>query len=362
MSNKPEIYIEKDKLVPNPLNHFPISDLTDLKNTIEQFGILSPLSVVGPYDDGTYRIISGHRRYASWCELCKEGRASGLVPYYVVGDKNMTEREQYIRILISNIEAREENTSNVYKAELLEVLRQMAVEGEFKEQAISRKMAEYMKTSTRYARYWTRVFGSDNEELKELVRDNKLSIKNASKIVGMTEEEQAEAITAVKNGEKLPAGLLHAPNKPTSVNGPGTQQEGITGHHQNEADFSDKTDVDKASSTKVEDDEAPKTLSDLLKKGNFTVEELDKVELSVDDLLPDPDINLTSDTTGRVGELFADDNYGTTPRITAKEREDAKTLQTVISWCEKIKTVTEPTAEEWNAIQQCIEVAELFSY
>ena len=57
MSNKPEIYIEKDKLVPNPLNHFPISDLTDLKNTIEQFGILSPLSVVGPYDDGTYRII-----------------------------------------------------------------------------------------------------------------------------------------------------------------------------------------------------------------------------------------------------------------------------------------------------------------
>ena len=155
---------------------------------------------------------------------------------------------------------------------------------------------------------------------------------------------------------------MHAPNKPTSVNGPGTQQEGITGHHQNEADFSDKTDVDKASSTKVEDDEAPKTLSDLLKKGNFTVEELDKVELSVDDLLPDPDINLTSDTTGRVGELFADDNYGTTPRITAKEREDAKTLQTVISWCEKIKTVTEPTAEEWNAIQQCIEVAEVFSY
>ena len=27
----------------------------------------------------------------------------------------------------------------------------MAVEGEIKEQAISRKMAEYMKTSTRYA-------------------------------------------------------------------------------------------------------------------------------------------------------------------------------------------------------------------
>lgn len=30
-----EIYIEKEKLIPNPLNHFPVGDLDDLKNTIE---------------------------------------------------------------------------------------------------------------------------------------------------------------------------------------------------------------------------------------------------------------------------------------------------------------------------------------
>ena len=123
MSNKPEIYIEKDKLVPNPLNHFPIDDLTDLKNTIEQFGILSPLSVVGPYDDGN---VPDHFRPSPLRVLVRalQGRqGKWFGPYYVVGDKNMTEREQYIRILISNIEAREENTSNVYKAELLEVLR-----------------------------------------------------------------------------------------------------------------------------------------------------------------------------------------------------------------------------------------------
>ena len=348
MSTKPEIYIEKEKLVPNPLNHFPIGDLSDLKNTIEQFGILSPLSVIGPYDDGTYRIISGHRRYASWCELCKEGRVSGPVPYYVVGDKEMTEREQYIRILISNIEAREENTSNVYKAELLEVLRQMAAEGEIREKAISRKMAEYMKTSTRYARYWTRVFGSENEELKELVRDNKLSIKNANKIVSMNEEDQAIAINAVKNGEKIPEDLRHTDdlNDLPAASGSVPQQEDVKG----EWDHPAKTGTH---------DNSPKSFSDLL-KGNFTVEDLDKIDLDVDDLIHDPDINLTTDTTGRVGELF-DDDFNMSPFSgPAKTKETAEMIQTVISWCNYIKSVDEPSSEEWNAINQCIEVAERF--
>lgn len=345
--NKPEIFIEKEKLTPNPLNHFPIGDLTDLKNTIEQFGILSPISVIGPYDDGSYRIISGHRRYTSWCELCEEGRVNGKVPYYIVGDKDMPEREQYIRILISNIEAREENTSNIYKAELLEVIKQMAEEGEIREKAISGKMAEYMKTSTRYARYWTRVFGSDNEELKELVKDNKLSIKNADKIISMDEEEQAEAIRAVKNGVKIPSALLHSTA--------GREKDNATEPLNPTVALSDNEDENSKNEKTV-----PATFGDLIKGGNFTKEDLDQIDFSLDDMIHDPDINLTSDTTGRVGELFSDDSCDMPRSSNARDREAAEMIQTVISWCSYIKTVTDPTSEEWNAINQCIEVAERF--
>lgn len=347
--NKPEIYIEKEKLVPNPLNHFPIGDLTDLKNTIAQFGILSPLSVVGPYDDGTYRIIAGHRRYNSWCQLCAEGRVSGPIPYYVVGDKDMTEREQYLRILISNIEAREENTSNIYKAELLEVLHQMAVDGEIKEKEISSKMAEYMKTSTRYARYWTRVFGADNEELKELVKDNKLSIKNANKIIGMNEDDQAEAIRAIKNGKKIPTSILHTAD----------EQERPSEKEQEMPNIQDIFPENQETNSQ-NDKKNPATFGELIKEGNFTKEDLDQIDFCLDDMIHDPDINLTSDTTGRVGDLFSDDGCDIPRNNFARDREITEMIQSVISWCNYIKTVTDPTVEEWNAINQCIEVAERF--
>lgn len=36
-------------------------------------------------------------------------------------------------------------------------------------------------------------------------------------------------------------------------------------------------------------------------------------------------------------------------------------LQMIIDWCEKIKTVEDPTDEEWEAIKACEEVAEHFS-
>lgn len=346
------IFIEKEKLIPNPLNHFPIGDLTDLKNTIEQFGILSPLSVIGPFDDGTYRIISGHRRYSSWCQLCEEGRVSGLIPYYVIGDKDMTDREQYLRILISNIEAREENTSNIYKAELLEVLHQMARDGEIKERSISAKMAEYMKTSDRYARYWTRVFGSDNSEIKELVKDNKLSIKTANKIIGMNEEEQAEAIRAVKSGEKIPDFSSRGAKEDLTKNADGLDEE---------ATMPSKTDDSKAAAEGSEKSEKkPSSFLELINSGNFTKEDLEQVDFTLDDMVHDPDINLISDTTGRIGELLADGGDDIARNRSSREREAAEMVQTVISWCSYIKTVTDPTSDEWNAINQCIEVAERF--
>lgn len=65
-------YINVGQLVPNPDNFYHIGDLGHLKASILKDGVLQNL-VVEPRNDGTYMIISGHRRCQAVKELLDEG-------------------------------------------------------------------------------------------------------------------------------------------------------------------------------------------------------------------------------------------------------------------------------------------------
>lgn len=65
-------YINVGQLVPNPDNFYHIGDLGHLKDSILKDGVLQNL-VVEPRNDGTYMIISGHRRCQAVKELLNEG-------------------------------------------------------------------------------------------------------------------------------------------------------------------------------------------------------------------------------------------------------------------------------------------------
>ena len=49
--------IELSLLIPSPLNNYPIGDITSLMGSIKSCGLITPLSVIGPANDGTYTIL-----------------------------------------------------------------------------------------------------------------------------------------------------------------------------------------------------------------------------------------------------------------------------------------------------------------
>lgn len=66
-------YINVGQLVPNPDNFYHIGDLSGLKASILADGGVLQNLVVEPRNDGTYMIISGHRRCQAVKELLDEG-------------------------------------------------------------------------------------------------------------------------------------------------------------------------------------------------------------------------------------------------------------------------------------------------
>lgn len=67
-------YIDIDKIVPDPENFYELSDIDALAENISLFGLRQPLRV-REQTDGTYMIVSGHRRYTALKKnIAEDGR------------------------------------------------------------------------------------------------------------------------------------------------------------------------------------------------------------------------------------------------------------------------------------------------
>lgn len=64
-------YINIDKIVPDPENFYELSDIDALAENIALFGLRQPLRV-REQTDGTYMIVSGHRRYTALKKIIAE--------------------------------------------------------------------------------------------------------------------------------------------------------------------------------------------------------------------------------------------------------------------------------------------------
>lgn len=60
-----------DKIRANAANFYGVDDVEDLVNSIKMHGLLDPV-VVTPQDDGSWLLISGHRRHKAWGVLREE--------------------------------------------------------------------------------------------------------------------------------------------------------------------------------------------------------------------------------------------------------------------------------------------------
>ena len=211
-----------------------------------------------------------------------------------------------------------------HMANVMRLLKRKVESGALSERKIAMKASEYFKTSTRYARYWRLVFMDEKEhadKIQKLAEDGQVKIREAAQITKMDNpEDRMEVIEQIEEG--MPA------------------QEVID-----------------------------KKKAEIKKKGKINIkkEDLDKLSVPLEELdaMKGSDMSDATAANSNVeNAVKASDSVqpeGVESWEADYEDNYEENLQMIIDWCEKIKTVEDPTDEEWEAIKACEEVAEHFS-
>lgn len=331
MSNN--ITLKLEQIKKNPLNTYDLIDMDDLKQSIKLYGILTPLTVIGPDVDGMYTLIAGERRYVACSELRNEDPDfSDELPVFVKGPADTTELQQKLWIEISNLETRDFDKGE-HRAKVMGILKQMLESGEITERQVAKEASEHFKVSDRYGRFYRQVFLSDNKELQDMVTDGTIGIRDASKILEFTEEEQKEILDEAKQRTK------------------GKKGDSVRNLIDNHIEA--KKEQEKEENI-IETESKPATTSGTLNGGfTSTLEELDSMDFDLDDYADDSDINTSIDASNRLDAMYANEARDT-------EIEYQSKLNSFIDWCNMIKDKDDPTPEEWNVIEACKEVAGIF--
>lgn len=396
MAKRKQITLNRDEIVANPLNDFGIEDIPELKNSIMLQGLLDPLGVMGPLEDNRYMLLSGERRWRAINELVDEGKMDEFpIPVFVIDNKNLDVVTQKLIIKTSNLETRQRIDQNRHRAEIMELLKMQVDSGDITRKEMALRAAKFFKTSDRYGRYWRMVFESDDSELKDMVKEDKIDIKSASYIAGIKDEgKKSELKEKIKKGEdsrsvvKDDISKKKAEKKPDGNFKAIGESEAVVPENSsfNSEDSTYPLDIKKATEnagmsqdygnllekeegeSSLDDNSSPELSDDFfesrsVKNGRFRLTPDEMKNLSADDLdpsffEPDEDVDLNLDgievhESERISTLMNEDPEKDEERYLAK-------LNSIIQWCKKMKNVEMPTEAEWNVISACKEVVDKF--
>lgn len=396
MAKRKQITLNRDEIVANPLNDFGIEDIPELKNSIMLQGLLDPLGVMGPLEDNRYMLLSGERRWRAINELVDEGKMDEFpIPVFVIDNKNLDVVTQKLIIKTSNLETRQRIDQNRHRAEIMELLKMQVDSGDITRKEMALRAAKFFKTSDRYGRYWRMVFESDDSELKDMVKEDKIDIKSASYIAGIEDEgKKSELKEKIKKGEdsrtvvKDDISKKKAEKKPEGNFKAIGESESVVPENSsfNSEDSTYPLDIKKATENagmsqdygnlpekeegefSLDDNSSPELSDDFfesrsVKNGRFRLTPDEMKNLSADDLdpsffEPDEDVDLNLDgievhESERISTLMNEDLEKDEERYFAK-------LNSIIQWCKKMKNVEMPTEAEWDVISACKEVVDKF--
>lgn len=396
MAKRKQITLNRDEIVANPLNDFGIEDIPELKNSIMLQGLLDPLGVMGPLEDNRYMLLSGERRWRAINELVDEGKMDEFpIPVFVIDNKNLDVVTQKLIIKTSNLETRQRIDQNRHRAEIMELLKMQVDSGDITRKEMALRAAKFFKTSDRYGRYWRMVFESDDSELKDMVKEDKIDIKSASYIAGIEDEgKKSELKEKIKKGEdsrtvvKDDISKKKAEKKPEGNFKAIGESESVVPENSsfNSEDSTYPLDIKKATEnagmsqdygnlpekeegeSSLDDNSSPELSDDFfesrsVKNGRFRLTSDEMKNLSADDLdpsffEPDEDVDLNLDgievhESERISTLMNEDPEKDEERYLAK-------LNSIIQWCKKMKNVEMPTEAEWDVISACKEVVDKF--
>lgn len=176
------------KLIPNPANFYHIGSLDELKASILEDGGVRQNLIVEPKGDGTYIIISGHRRCQAVKELLVDGAdVEADLPCEIEPDHAKAER----LLIRANSAARiltpwEEVLQAQRADEIITRQRQEGVISETKRQAMQTLLHKSSRTIGRLCAIYNNLI----VDLQQKMKDGKLGVSVAYEICQLRPEDQ----------------------------------------------------------------------------------------------------------------------------------------------------------------------------
>ena len=213
------VYIDIDELEVNPKNFYGMRDIDALAGLIAVSHLIEPLTVIKNSENGKYRIISGHRRYAAVQKLLDEGdyterklpcivKACGKIKIEQKNGEIIEFDEDAVEMLTliaSNRGQREERTVDE-KLQEMKYLEGFAraiynqkcrgIRGRFRD-FFAEEILNISKSQLQRINSLEKL----TESVKTAVSEKKLSETAAMEMASMTAEEQEACLEKIITGE-----------------------------------------------------------------------------------------------------------------------------------------------------------------
>lgn len=196
-------HIPLDRIQPSPNNNYSVEDVGELKASIEMYGLQQNL-VVRIKDDGSYELISGHRRLKAMKELRCEGNSDfEKAPCKII--KSTDDIQAELQLILANSTTRilTDAEKTLQAARLHELLQKLQESGY---QLTGRKreiVAQLMGVSSAQVQRMDSINKKLTPELKEEFSKEKINITTAYEMSRLSEEQQQEAVREYKEGKAL---------------------------------------------------------------------------------------------------------------------------------------------------------------
>ena len=177
-------------------------EMQSLTESVEQFGVLSPI-LVRPVEDGIYEIVSGHRRYRA-SELANVNEIPAIV-------RDLNDDEAIILMVDANLQREKLLPSEkalAYKMKLDAIKRQGQrtdlTSAQVAQKWSVEKVGEEAGISKDQVRRYIRLTHL-NPQLLDMTDKGKLAFNSAVELSYLKPEEQAAVFTAMERDEAAPS-------------------------------------------------------------------------------------------------------------------------------------------------------------
>lgn len=334
----------------SPYNKYDLFDMEDMEGSILSVGLLSPLTVIGPDDNGDYYYLSGKRRFTAIQSLNEKGQTDYKeIPCLIKGGMDVPELVQELMAESANIETRDFD-KNARRFKVIRILEAMVQDGTLRKSQVRKQAGKYMKVSDRYRSMYLNIFRKGEDGLqdmvgKELPSGRKLSVADADTIASMSKEKQTAAIADLQSGKSVKEVLdTYKTKKKTETSMNLTDRD--------RSEYSDMLNpyVDSSNNDNCNVSSDYGNINGDSTEDDFNIDDMDTDDLfgMFNDSVFSK-INLDVDTTGSIKQLKKDD-----------EKEYKKFLNKVSMWCKRMGRASSYTNDELKVIEDARTMLEAF--